>query len=175
MKKLLILFLISCNLCKANYNYILKDTTAIHQISFSRGGNPGYDYKDLLEKELYTIIIEENGDVTLKWNGKCPTSKNNTVICSYSGIITKNQFSNLTKKLKQIKYTELKELYVPLVEYEHITSDNYTITYNNGLQKKITDQNHDIDGLKEFREMLIKLKKEIKWAPVEGSYGMPRS
>jgi hypothetical protein len=167
MKKLLILFLISCNLCKANHNYILKDTTAIHQISFSRGGNPGYDYKDLLEKELYTIIIEENGDVTLKWNGKCPTSKNNTVICSYSGIITKNQFSNLTKKLKQIKYTELKGLYVPLVEYEHITSDNYTFTYNNGLQKKITDQNHDIDGLKEFKEMLIKLKKEIKWAPVE--------
>ena len=165
MKKLLFLFLISCNLCKANHNYILKDTTVIHQISFSRGGNPGYDYKDLLEKELYTIIIEENGDVTLKWNEKCPTSKNNTVICSYSGIITKNQFSNLTKKLKQIKYTELKELYAPLVEYEHITSDNYTITYNNGLQKKITDQNHDIDGLKEFREMLIKLKKEIKWAP----------
>ena len=175
MKKLLFLFLISCNLCKANHNYILKDTTVIHQISFSRGGNPGYDYKDLLEKELYTIIIEENGDVTLKWNGKCPTSKNNTVICSYSGIITKNQFSNLTKKLKQIKYTELKELYAPLVEYEHITSDNYTITYNNGLQKKITDQNHDIDGLKEFREMLIKLKKEIKWEPVEGTYGVPRS
>lgn len=167
MKKLLILFLISCNLCKANHNYILKDTTAIHQISFSRGGNPGYDYKDLLEKELYTIIIEENGDVTLKWNGKCPTSKNNTVICSYSGIITKNQFSNLTKKLKQIKYTELKELYVPLVEYEHITSDSYTISYNNGLQKKITDQNHDIDGLKEFKEMLIKLKKEIRWMPAK--------
>ena len=175
MEKLLILFLILCNICKANHNYILKDTTVIHQISFSRGGNPGYDYKDLLEKELYTIIIEENGDVTLKWNGKCPTSKNNTVICSYSGIITKNQFSNLTKKLKQIKYTELKEFYVPSVEYEHITSDNYTITYNNGLQKKITDQYHDIDGLKEFREMLIKLKKEIKWAPVEGSYGVPRS
>lgn len=167
MKKLLILFLIFCNICKANHNYILKDTTVIHQISFSRGGNPGYDYKDLLEKELYTIIIEENGDVTLKWNGKCPTSKNNTVICSYSGIITKNQFSNLTKKLKQIKYTELKELYLPLVEYEHITSDNYTITYNNGLQKKITDQNHDVDGLKEFREMLIKLKKEIKWVPAK--------
>ena len=166
MKKLLILFLISCNLCKANHNYILKDTTIIHQISFSRGGNPGYDYKDLLEKELYTIIIEENGDVTLKWNGKCPTSKNNAVICSYSGIITKNQFSNLTKKLKQIKYTELKELYAPLVEYEHITSDNYTITYNNGIKKKITDQNHDIVGLKEFREMLIKLKKEIKWTAV---------
>lgn len=167
MKKLLILFLINCNLCKANHNYILKDTTVIHQISFSRGGNPGYDYKDLLEKELYTIIIEENGDVTLKWNGKCPTSKNNTVTCSYSGIITKNKFSNLTKKLKQIKYTELKELYVPLVEYEHITSDNYTITYNNGLQKKITDQIYNVDGLKEFREMLIKLKKEIKWMPTK--------
>jgi hypothetical protein len=95
MKKLLILLLISCNLCKANHNYILNDTAVIHQIIFSRNGNPGYDYKDLLEKELYTIIIEENGDVTLKWNGKCPTSKNNTVICSYSGTITKKQFSIL--------------------------------------------------------------------------------
>jgi len=167
MKNLLILFLISCNLCKANHNYILKDTTAIHQISFSRGGNPGYDYKDLLEKELYTIIIEENGDVILKWNGKCPTSKNNTVICSYSGIITKNQFSNLTKKLKQINFTELKELYAPLKEYEHITSDYYIITYNNGIKKKIEDQIYDVAGLKEIRELLIKLKKEIKWEPIE--------
>lgn len=28
--------------------------------------------KKLLEKELYTIIIEENGDVTLKCNRECP-------------------------------------------------------------------------------------------------------
>ena len=53
MKKLLFLFLIFCNLCKANHNYILKDTTVIHQISFSRGGNPGYDLqKEELEKRL---------------------------------------------------------------------------------------------------------------------------
>ena len=55
MKKLLILFLISCNLCKANHNYILKDTTVIHQISFSRGGNPGYDYNEPIFKSNQEI------------------------------------------------------------------------------------------------------------------------
>ncbi len=172
-KSLLIVLLIICNLCKAkhinfNSNCIFNDSTVIHQISFSRSGNPGNDYKDLLEKEQYTIIIEENGDVILKWNGKCPPSKNNTVICSYSGTIKKNQFSKLTNKLKKIKYTELQKLYVPLKEYEHVTSDIYIITYNNGVKKKIIDQNFEIDGLKEFREILIKLKKEIKWTPVKG-------
>jgi hypothetical protein len=175
MKKLLILFLISCNLCKANHNYILKDTTVIHQISFSRGGNPGYDYsREDLDKQIFNIIFEEDGKVILHVQGKNFKISDHITV-SYNGKINKRKFYILTKKLKQIKYTQLKELYVPLVEWEHITSDNYTITYNNGLQKKVTDQIYDVDGLKEFREMLIKLKKEIKWVPVEGSYGVPRS
>jgi hypothetical protein len=103
--------------------------------------------------------------VLLKWNGKCPTSKNNSVICSYFGLITKKQYYNLTNKLKQIKFNELQELYVPLSGYEHVPSDCYMIMYNNGIKKVIIDQNNEIDGLKEFREMLIKLKKEIKWVP----------
>jgi len=172
IKLYLILFLIICNLSKANHNYInskyiLKDTTVIHQIIFSRSGNPGSDYKELLEKNLYTFIIDENGNVLLKWIDRCPPSKNNSVICSYSGTVSKKQYYNLTNKLKQIKFTELKELYVPLKEYEHTTSDSYIITHNNGIKKVIIDQNYDIDGLKEFREMLIKLKKEIKWVPVK--------
>jgi len=175
MKKLLFLFLIICNICKANNNYILKDTTAIHQISFSRNGNPADGFRELLENPRYIFIIEENGAVLLKWNGRCPPSKNNSIFCTYSGTITKKQFNTITKKLKQIKYTELKNLYAPLKEYEHTNSDSYIITYNNGIKKKIEDQMYDVDGLKEFREMLIKLKKEIKWMPVEGSHGVPRS
>jgi hypothetical protein len=62
----------------------------------------------------------------------------------------------------------LKELYVLPIEYEHTTSDSYIITYNNGIKKKIEDRIYDVDGFKEFRELLIKLKKEIKWVPVEG-------
>jgi hypothetical protein len=175
MKKLLFLFLIICNICKANNNYTLKDTTIIHQISFSRNGNPADGFRELLENPRYIFIIEENGDVLLKWNGRCPPSKNNSILCSYTGTITKKQLNTITKKLQQIKYTELKDLYAPLKEYEHTTSDSYIITYNNGIKKKIEDQMYDVDGLKEFREMLIKLKKEIKWIPVEGSYGVPRS
>lgn len=175
MKKLLFLFLISCNLCKANHNFTLKDTTVIHQISFSRNGNPSDGFRELLENPRYIFIIEENGDVLLKWNGRCPPSKNNSILCSYTGTITKKQFYTITKKLKQINFTELKELYAPMKEYEHITSDYYIITYNNGIKKKIEDQIYDVAGLKEFRELLIKVKKEIKWEPIEGSYGVPIS
>ena len=172
IKLFLILFLIICNLSKANdnyinSNYILNDTSVIHQIIFSRSGNPVSDYNELLEKKLYTFIINENGNVLLKWIDRCPPSKNNSVICSYSGTVSKKQFYTLTNKLKQIKFTELKELYVPLKEYQHMTSDRYIITHSNGVKKVIIDQNYDIDGLKEFREMLVNLKKEIKWLPVK--------
>lgn len=75
IKLFLILFLILCNLSKANQNYInskyiLKDTTVIHQIIFSRSGNPGWDVQEELEKNIYTIIIEENGMVLLNVMGK---------------------------------------------------------------------------------------------------------
>ena len=57
MKKLLFLFLIICNICKANHNYTLKDTTVIHQISFSKSGNPAYDYsREELDKQISDIM-----------------------------------------------------------------------------------------------------------------------
>lgn len=176
MKKYLLLILLSTysNLSKSN-NYIfdgfslLKDTNLIHQIKFQTGRILGNNYSNQLpENDNYNLTIDESGKTLLEWVGKCPQSKNNSIICSYSGIITKKQFYSLTNKLKQIKFTELKELYVPLKEYEHTTSDSYIITHSNGIKKVIIDQNYDIDGLKELREMLINLKKEIKWLPVKG-------
>ena len=169
MKKLLILFLIICNICKANHNYTLKDTTVIHQISFSKGGNPAYDYsREELDKQRFNIIFEENGNVLL-YVERNKIKITDHVFVSYSGKISKRKFTNLTKKLKQINFTELKVLYVLPIEYEHTTSDSYIITYNNGIKKKIEDRIYDVEGLKEFRELLIKLKKEIKWVPVEGT------
>lgn len=167
MKKLLFLFLISCNLCKANHNFTLKDTTVIHQIILSRGGNPGYDYsREDLDKQIFNIIFEEDGKASLHVQGKNFKISDHVTV-SFIGKISKKKFNNLTKKLKKINFTELKELYVLPIEYEHTTSDCYVITYNNGIKKKIIDRIYDVDGLKEFREMLIKLKKEIKWAPAK--------
>ena len=170
IKIFLILFLITYNLSKANQNYIksnckFNDSTVIHQIIFSRGGNPGYDYqRDDLEKNIYTIIFEEKGKVQLHVNGK-KYSPRDHIIVTYSGKIKRRDFKILSNKLKEIKFTELLNIYKPLIEYEHPLSDDFIIKYNNGIQKEIIDQNYDIDGLKEFREMLIKLKKEIKWVP----------
>ena len=168
IKLFLILFLITCNLSKANHNYIsskyiLKDTTVIHQIIFSRGGNPGYDLqREELEKNIYTIIFEEKGKVQLHVKGKKYSSRDH-IFVSYSGKIKRRDFKRLSNKLKEIKFTELLNIYKPLIEYEHTVSDDFIIKYNNGKQKEIIDQSYDIDGLKDFREMLIKLKKEIKW------------
>ena len=65
--------------------------------------------------------------------------------------------------MNEIKFTKLLNIYEPLASYSHIVSDVFIITYNNGKIKKIIDENYDIEDLNEFREMLIKLKKEIKW------------
>ncbi len=167
IKLFLILFLIICNLSKANQNYInnkyiLKDTTVIHQIIFSRSGNPGWDVQVELEKNLYTIIIEENGMVLLNVMGK-NSSPFDHIIVSYNGKISKRKFKKLSSKLKEINFTKLNNEY--LTNWEDVGGDTYEITYNQNNQKKILDENFEIDGLREFKEMLIKLKKEIKWVP----------
>jgi hypothetical protein len=41
----------------------------------------------------------------------------------------------------------------------------YLIKYN-GIEKKIFDENYEVDVLKKLRKKLIKLKNEIKWTPV---------
>ena len=167
IKLYLILFLIICNLTKANHNYInskhiLKDTTVIHQIIFSRSGNPGWDSKEELDKKLFTIFFEENGKVLLHVAGK-NFNPFDHIIVSYNGKISKKKFKILSSKLKEIKFIALNNEY--LTDYEDVGGDSYIITYNQNKRKKILDENYNIDGLKEFREMLIKLKKEIKWVP----------
>jgi hypothetical protein len=174
MKKLstIVLILISFNISYANFKLDinkteLKDTFKINQINFSRGGNPLWDTgTQLIEKNQYTIIINRNGNAQLKWNGKCPMINTKSFICSYSGNITKSQFKMLSKKLNEINFTELKEEYVKNIDDRG--TESYIITYNNDKQKRIIDEDFEVDGLKELREMLIKLKNEIKWVPNPG-------
>ena len=173
MKKylLLILLLTYSNLSKSN-NYIfegfssLKDTNLIHQIKFRTGRTLGYNYSNQLpENDNYIMTIEESGKTLLEWVGKCPQSINNSIICSYSGIITKSQFKKLSNKLKEIKFIELLNIYKPFIEYEHTVSEDFMITYNYDIKKVIIDQNFEIKELRELSKMLKNLKKEIKWVP----------
>ena len=77
MKKLLFLFLIICNICKANHNFTLKDTTVIHQISFSKSGNPAYDYsREELDKQRFNIIFEE---ISIKFEAKSTLYNKQTI------------------------------------------------------------------------------------------------
>jgi hypothetical protein len=170
MKNLLLLILVSINSYVSNANYFINnsksiktDTTIIHQIIFSRSGNPGWDKEELLEKNQFTIIFKENGEVQLKRNGKCPTSKNSTVICAYTGQIEIKEFERLSAKLKAIHFTDLKDAY--LENIDDGGSNNYLITYNQVKQKRIIDENFEIPGLKEFNKMLMELKKQIHWVP----------
>jgi hypothetical protein len=173
MKKyiLLTLLLIYSNLSKSN-NYIfegvssLKDTNLIHQIKFITGRILGNNYSNQLpENDNYNLTIDESGKTLLEWVGKCPQSLNNSINCSYSGIITKKQFKKLSNKLNKIKFTELLNIYIPFIEYEHTESEHFIITYNYNIEKIIIDQNFEIKELRELSKMLIKLKKEIKWVP----------
>lgn len=173
MKKylLLILLLTYSNLSKSN-NYIFegfittKDTNQIHQIRFITGRILGNNYSNQLpENDNYTMTIEESSKTLLEWVGKCPQSKNNSIICSYSGIITKKQIKKLSNKLNKIKFTELQNIYKPLIEYEHTESEHFIFTYNNNIEKVIIDQNFEIKELRELSKMLKNLKKEIKWVP----------
>jgi len=170
---LLILLLIYSNLSKSN-NYIfegfssLNDSNLINKIKFRTGRILGNNYSNQLpENNNYFMTIEESGKTLLEWVGNCPQSKNNSIICSYSGIITKKQFKKLAHKLNEIKFIELLNIYKPLIEYEHTVFEDFFITYNYDNEKVIIDQNFEIKELRELSKMLIKLKKEIKWVPNE--------
>ena len=58
----------------------------------------------------------------------------------------------------------MQEEYKPLYETEHspYIADSFEIMYNNVMKKNIVDRNH-VDILKEFKEMIFKLRKEVKW------------
>jgi hypothetical protein len=172
MKKitLLLMLIFSINIIYANKLYYtddaIKDSFAINEIQFSISGNPGWDISyDLLKKNLFSLTIKQDGTALLKWNGRCPQSRNNTLICSYAGSMSKKDFKKLSKKLNEINFTRFKDEYRE--DIDDRGANEYIITYNGNFQKKIIDENYNIDGLKEFREMLVKVKKGIKWVAIK--------
>lgn len=57
----------------------------------------------------------------------------------------------------------MKDRYIQ--DMDDVGYDIYLIKYN-GIEKKIFDENYEVDVLKKLRKKIIKLKKEIKWTPV---------
>ena len=125
----------------------------------------------LLEMPYYRLIIESNGNVILKWPGNCPQSRNNYLICSYQGRISKKEFKQLSRYLFKINFLNLKEKYIqepgPNEEpYDDWGSVSFTIFYNDNFSKKIVDENLEMPQLVNLRNMIVDLKKKIKWMPV---------
>ena len=130
-----------------------------------------FDIRPLLEMPSYLFIIESNGNVVLKWPRKCPASKNNELIRSYKGKISKKEFKEISRYLLSIDFLNLKEKYLQEPEpnselYDHWGSASFTIFYNDNYYKKMIDENLLIPQLAKLREQIVILKKKTKWWPV---------
>ena len=125
----------------------------------------------LLEMPYYRLIIESNGKAILKWPGNCPQSRNNYLICSYEGSISKKEFKQLSRYLLKIDFLNLKEKYIqtpgPNEEpYDDLGSVSFTIFYNDNYSKTIVDENLEIPKLLVLRKKIVDLKKKIKWTTI---------
>lgn len=133
----------------------------------------------LLEMPYYRLIIESNGNAILKWPGNCPQSRNNYLICSYEGSISKKEFKQLSRYLLKIDFLNLKEKYIqapgPNEEpYDDWGSVSFTIFYNDNYSKTIVDENLEIPKLLVLRKKIVDLKKKIKWTPVINLNNRPK-
>ena len=142
----------------------------IQKIEFSYNSSV-FDMRPLLEMPSYLFIIESKGNAVLKWPRKCPSSRNNELICSYSGKISKKDFKEISRYLLSIDFLNLKEKYLQEPEpnselYDHWGSATFTIFYNDNYYKKIVDENLLMPQLAKLREQLVILKNKIKWTPV---------
>lgn len=142
----------------------------IQKIEFSYNSSV-FDIRPLLEMPSYLFIIESNGNAVLKWPRKCPPSRNNMLICSYAGKISKKEFKEISRYLLSVDFLNLKEKYlqepVPNSELsEHWGSAIFTIFYNDNYYKKVIDENLLMPELAKLREQIVILKEKIKWSPV---------
>ena len=176
IKKTIFIILLSCIVFSsiANDNLSIdkvEDTSIkIQKIEFSYYSGK-FDMRPLLEMPNYLFTIESKGNAVLKWPRKCPASRNNELICSYSGKISKKDFKEISRYLLSIDFLNLKEKYLqepePNLElYDHWGSATFTIFYNDNYYKKIVDENLLMPQLAKLREQLVILKNKIKWTPV---------
>lgn len=142
-----------------------KDTSIkIQQIKFSQNQTGFVTYNDLLINYYFKLIFDSSGKVTLTWPFKCPVQiGEKKIICAYNGNISKSKFNQLARYLTRIDFKNMKDRYIQ--DMDDVGYDIYLIKYN-GIEKKIFDENYEVDVLKKLRKKIIKLKKEIKWTPV---------
>jgi len=168
---LFILFNFNANARVKSETKKINDTLLkIQKIEFSYYSGR-FDMRPLLEMPNYLFTIESKGNAVLKWPRKCPASRNNELICSYSGKISKKDFKEISRYLLSIDFLNLKEKYLQEPEpnselYDHWGSATFTIFYNDNYYKKIVDENLLMPQLAKLREQLVILKKKIKWTPV---------
>ena len=168
--KFLILFVFSVGAFSAAGQSRNNTRININQILFSYYSG-WTTVAPLLEMPNYRLNIESNGNAILKWPRNCPQSRNNYLICSYEGSISKKEFKQLARYLLKIDFLNLKEKYIqapgPNEEpYDDWGSVSFTIFYNDNFSKTIVDENLEIPKLVELRKKIVDLKKKIKWTAI---------
>jgi hypothetical protein len=170
MKKINFIILFLCfvfnSIASDNLAIDKKNDTSIEieQIEFSQNHTGFVTYDDLLINYYFKLIFDSSGKVTLTWPFKCPVQiGEREIICAYNGNISKSKFNQLARYLIRIDFKNLKDRYIQ--DMDDVGYHIYLIKYN-GIEKKIFDENYEVDVLKKLRKKLIKLKNEIKWTPV---------
>jgi hypothetical protein len=171
MKKvifLLSLILLNSNFCIAKlnsdiHNFMQNDSSKkIHKITMNLNfGDVRYAFLPL-EDYRYTVIFYLNGNAILKRNALCNLSIHDTLPCTYFGKYSTRQFNKIVKFLNKSKFENF------IDEYQG-TSDRFVtfeIVYGQGKVKNIKDQKYDNPKINQLRYKLSKLKKSIKWEPV---------
>jgi hypothetical protein len=117
----------------------------------------------------YRFIIESNGNAILKWPNSCPPSRNNILVCSFKGKVPPRKFSSLVRFINRIDFVHLNDVYSYGLNEESIDDrgvERFEIQFNNNQYKTIEYERIDIKNLNKLREKMVKIKKSIKWEPV---------
>jgi len=117
----------------------------------------------------YRFIIESNGSAILKWPNSCPPSRNNILVCSFKGKVPPRKFASLVRFINRIDFVHLNDVYSYGLNEESIDDrgvERFEIQFNNNQYKTIEYERIDIENLNKLREKMVKIKKSIKWEPV---------
>ena len=140
-----------------------NESIKINKIIYNISSNPFWDNNELLEKNQFTIIFKEGGEVELKRNDSY-RPKQKGVIYSYFGKIDNSEYEKLSRFLKKINFITLQNEYSDEV-WEDGGSRTYSIFYNQSKIKEIRVENiEEIKELRKFSKMIMNLKKQIKWS-----------
>lgn len=167
MKKTLFLttiFILSTIFCSAKrilFFHIPQDSIySISKIVYTIGIPPFGVFDDLKINESYKIIIDSNGIVELTWINKCPNK--DLMVCSYFGKITTNEFKKIKVFIIESGFMNLNKNYKD--EFSE-SSQSFNITFNKNIVKEVEDSTFEIVIFNNLKQMILDLKKYIKWVP----------